>query len=88
MHEETVKWGEIGAVDSVCGEIPLRSVRTGSKLLSGLLINFSEFPMYLIMWTCSHMRVCCLLFETLNVSGISLCPGRICLSLIKLSTAH
>lgn len=54
MYEETVKWGEIGAVDSVCGEIPLRSARTGSRLLSGLLINLSESPIYLIMWTYSH----------------------------------
>lgn len=54
MYEETVKWGEIGAVDSVCGEIALRSARTGSRLLSGLLINLSESPIYLIMWTYSH----------------------------------
>lgn len=68
----------------------LRSATARSNLISGEMLNRSSVNLlYLIVWKShGHVAVSGLLFEILNTSGQSLCPGRINLSRSELSAAN
>lgn len=61
-----------------------------SNLISREMLNSSSVNLiYLIVWKShGHVRVSGLLFEILNTSGQSLCPGRVNLSRIELRAAN
>lgn len=73
----------VGWVGGKCSS--LRSAMARSNLISREMLDRSSVNlMYLTVWKShGHVRVGGLLFEVLDTSGQSLCPGRINLSRVR-----